>query len=137
MRVLLDTNVLLDVLLNRSPWVTASRTIWDAHDQGGLTGYIAASTLTDIFYIARRPTDRQIALAAVRLCLATFEICAVDQQILLQAVALPGNDFEDNLQIACATMTGLDGIVSRDKNGFRAATIPIFTPVELIAQLNL
>ena len=58
MRVLLDTNILLDVLLDRAPFVTDSSAIWAACDGGRLVGVLPASTLTDIFYIARRVTDR-------------------------------------------------------------------------------
>jgi hypothetical protein len=48
---------------------------------------------------------------------------------------LPGNDFEDNLQIACATLASLDLILTRDKNGFKDATIPVLSPDELVIQL--
>lgn len=135
MRVLFDTNILLDVLLQRAPWLNDSDAVWQAHEDGRITGYIAASTLTDIFYIARRTIDIQAASNAVQLCLDTFEICTVDRRTLIQAMALPGNDFEDNLQIACATITGLDAIVSRDKDGFRAATIPVLTSAAVLAQI--
>jgi predicted nucleic acid-binding protein len=94
MRILLDTNIILDVLLNREPWVTVSSEIWTACDQGQLTGYIPASVLTDIFYIARRATDIATACVAVGLCLAAFAICPVDWQTLERAITLPGNDFE-------------------------------------------
>lgn len=57
MRVLLDTNVVLDVLLKRQPFVEQASALWQACDEGQLVGYITASSLTDIFYIARRITD--------------------------------------------------------------------------------
>ena len=72
----------------------------------------------------------------VRTCLEGFEICTVDRQALEQAEALPGNDFEDNLQIACANITGIDAIVTRDKDGFNSATVPVWTPAELLTQLR-
>jgi hypothetical protein len=48
---------------------------------------------------------------------------------------LLGNDFEDNLQIACASLANLDLILTRDKNGFKDATIPVLSPDELVIQL--
>ena len=41
MRVLLDTNIILDVLLNRAPWVTEAKAVWQAHEDGRITGYMA------------------------------------------------------------------------------------------------
>lgn len=136
MQILLDTNVILDVLLKREPWVAEASALWKAHDEGRITGYIVASSVTNIFYIARRLAGLNSAREAVRICLDAFEICAVDRQALEQAQALPGSDFEDNLQIACATLAGLDALVSRNKEDFKAATIPVLTPGELLAQMR-
>lgn len=136
MRVLLDTNVLLDVLLKRDPWVTESSAVWQAHDEGQVVGHVMACAITDIFYIARRLAGLETAHTAVRICLEAFEICAVDHQALEQAQALPGTDFEDNLQIACASLAGLDAIVTRDKKGFKAAAMPVLTPTELLTRIS-
>jgi predicted nucleic acid-binding protein len=57
MRVLLDTNVVLDVLLNRDPWVQDSAAVWQASDQGRIVGHVVASTITTVFYVARRLAD--------------------------------------------------------------------------------
>ena len=72
----------------------------------------------------------------MRLCLKTFTICTVDRATLEAAADLSGTDFEDNLQIACATLARLDAIVTRDQQGFRDSIIPAFTPTELLATLN-
>jgi predicted nucleic acid-binding protein len=136
MRVLLDTNVLLDVLLKRDPWVTQSSAVWQAHDEGQIVGHVMACAIADIFYIARRLTALETARTAVHICLEAFGICAVDHQTLEQARALPGSDFEDNLQIACASLAGLDAIVTRDEKGFKAAEMPVLTPAELLTRLS-
>mgnify|MGYP001048164763 CR=1 FL=1 len=135
MRILFDTNVLLDVLLKREPWVTQSSSAWQASDEGKIIGHVTACVIPDIFYIARRLTTVETARTAVRICLEAFEVCPVDLQALEQAEALSGSDFEDNLQIACATQAGLDAILTRDKRGFQAAPMPVLTPAELLEQL--
>ena len=135
MKVLLDTNIVLDVLLDREPFVADSSAIWDACDSGRLVGVLPASTLTDIFYIARRASDVATARIAVGLCLAAFEIAPLDRQMLEDAATLSGNDFEDNLQITCATRAGVDAIVTRNANDFVHAPLPILTPAELLARL--
>jgi predicted nucleic acid-binding protein len=135
MRILLDTNILLDVLLDRAPFVTDSSAIWAACDAGRIVGYIPASTLTDIFYIARRAADVPTARIAVGLCLAAFEIAPVARQTLEQAAMLPGNDFEDNVQITCAMIARLDAIVTRNPGDFAHASIPVLTPPVLVTRL--
>jgi predicted nucleic acid-binding protein len=136
MRVLLDTNVLLDVLLRRDPWVAESSAVWQANDEGRIVGHVMACAIADIFYIGRRLTELETAHRAVRICLEAFEVCAVDRLALEQAQALPGNDFEDNLQIACANLAGLDAIVTRDRQGFESAAMPVLLPEELLKQLR-
>jgi predicted nucleic acid-binding protein len=128
MKILIDTNIILDVLLNRAPWVTDSQAIWDACDKGKATGYVTATTLTNIFYIAKRATNLAQAQQAVRLCLDTFTVCPVDQDVLERAYQIFSKDFEDDVQIACAVLSGLDAIITRNTADFSHATIPVFTP---------
>ena len=136
MRILLDTNVVLDVLLKREPWVHDAAAIWQANDEGQVTGYLAGSVLTDIFYIARRLTDMETAYRAVNLCLTAFEICPIDRNTLEQALTLPGNDFEDNVQIAAAILGNLDAIITRNKDDFSGTAIPAFSLAEFHQKLK-
>ena len=69
MRILLDTNVVLDVLLKRDPWQADASAIWLAIDGGSITAYLTASSVTDIFYVARRLTDIVRARQSVQVCL--------------------------------------------------------------------
>ena len=109
---------------------------WQASDERKITGYIGAAALTDTFYIARRLQGLERAKQAVRACLKAFEICAVDRQALEQAERLPGNDFEDNLQIACAIFAHVDAILTRDGTGFEASPIPALSATELLLKLT-
>ena len=136
MRVLLDTNVVLDVLLKRDPWLKEAQALWQANDDGRLVGYISASTLTDIFYVARKLAGLDTARRAVRICLDAFEICPIDRSTLELAAALSGADFEGNLQMACAAQSVLDAIVTRDAEGFRHSTVPALTPAEALSRLG-
>ena len=67
--------------------------------------------------------------------MTTLEIIPVLRTTLELARTLAGSDYEDNLQLACALETQMEGIVTRDRNGYRGATIPILSPADLIAQL--
>lgn len=85
MRVLFDTNILLDVLLNRQPFVIDSSAVWALNDEGKIDGFIAASTFTDIYYIARRLKDAAVALEAIQICFTAFDICSIDRATIIQA----------------------------------------------------
>src|SRR5690242_3411763 len=136
MNVLIDLNIVLDVILQRQPWLAEATVIWDAHVQGRIRGHLAATSLTNLFYIARRILGTDEARRAVRTCLQTFAILAVDGPLLQQADALPGTDFEDNLQLAAAAAIPLDAIVTRDPSGFAGSAVPVLTPAELAARLT-
>ena len=102
MTPLFDINVVLDVLLARQPWFADSAQVWDAHHNGEISAAIAAFTVPTVFYIMRRQTDLAGARNAVRKCLTTLDVAPVQRSTLELARTLPGIDYEDNLQIACA-----------------------------------
>ena len=134
-RHLLDVSVVLDLLLNRDPWAKDAACIWDAHRTGQIGALLAAFAVPTIFYIVQRQAGKTAGYAAIQACLATLEIIPTDRTTLLAAQALPGLDFEDNLQIASAVNAGADGIVTRDPGGFAGSPIPVLTPADLVASL--
>jgi len=129
-RVMLDTNVLLDTLLDRQPWNAQARAIWQAHLDNQIAAHISTTAVTDVFYVARRHAGRERAWLAVRACLDQLYLIAVGATELHAAATLGGHDFEDGLQIACAEAARLDVIVTRDPVGFVDST-----PTELLNRL--
>jgi predicted nucleic acid-binding protein len=134
-RIMLDTNIVLDALLERDPWVAEARTIWSNHLRSRIAAHITASSLSDIFYVSRRLADRARAWLAVGTCLDQLYVIPVALPVLQAAARLGGGDFEDNLQMASAVAANLDAIVTRDPAGFRVSPVPVLTPAQLIAQL--
>ena len=135
-RILLDTNVVLDVLLDRQPFVDDARQIWDASDRGLFDGYIASFSIPTIHYICKRHESLEAANRAVDLCLSAFEVCALYRECILAARRIVGGDFEDNLQIACAITDFLQGIVTRHPADFAASPIRIYSPGEFLDTLR-
>src|SRR5262249_50688450 len=113
MRVLVDTNIVLDVLLQREPFVSDSAAIWLANEQERFEGYITAVTVVNVFYIARKQRNATIARSAVVELLKAFRICPLDRDALRQALNLPMRDYEDAVQVAGANATQLDGMITR------------------------
>jgi predicted nucleic acid-binding protein len=135
MKVLLDLNVVLDVLLNRAPWVSDSAAVWDAHRAGHVVAHLAAFAVPTVFYVLRRQSDLQRAHSGVRICLESLEIAPVSRSTLELARRQAGSDYEDNLQIASAVEAGLEAIVTRDPAGFAHSPIPVLTPAQILQQV--
>ncbi len=135
-RTLLDTNVILDALLDRQPWSTDAKSLWQAHLNSQFAAHVTATSLTDIFYISRRHAGRDRAWLAIQACLDQLYVISVGFNELQVAATLGGSDFEDNLQIACAITAQLDVIVTRDSSGFATSSIPILTPQQTLAMLS-
>jgi predicted nucleic acid-binding protein len=137
MRVLIDTNIILDFFLEREPFRTDAEALFQAIQSKQVRGYVTATTVTDIFYIARRQTRSiERARQAVSETLAVMQICLVNRPILEQAFASPLTDFEDAVQLACAIANNLDAIITRDTQGFAGAILPIFSVGELLERLS-
>lgn len=143
-RVLLDTNIMLDSFLQRAPFSGDADNILRANDRRLITGYVTASSILDIFYFSslirrqdmgynRKDAYRE-AIEDVRSCLETLQICTVSYATLRQALALQGSDFEDDVQLACALSNKLDVVVTRDKK-FQHSDIVVLTPAELLKRL--
>lgn len=135
MKILIDTNVVLDLLLEREPFVENAILLFEQIEQGNLEGYIAATTITNIFYIVRKTEGREVAIAAVNRLLIGLQFCAVDRQTIETALSLALKDFEDSIQLACAMLSQLDAIVTRDRKDFIGSKLPIYSPTELLNQL--
>jgi predicted nucleic acid-binding protein len=135
LRILIDTNIILDMLLRRGVWLASASAIWQASADGRLISCITASSLTDIFYIVSKASGVAAARQAVRDCLDILVIVPVDQTDLEAAWASSIPDFEDALQIVCAVREGLAAVVTRDLGGFPSAQLPVWSPTDLIARL--
>ena len=136
MRVLLDTNVILDLLLDRAGFVEEATAIWDAGNSGQIEIFIAAITPTTIFYIARKKKGADVARQYIADILAATQICPLHQQVFLAAETLQFNDYEDAVQVASALFSRLDCIVTRDQKDFKNSPLPIYSPSEFLALIR-
>ena len=135
MRVLLDTNIILDLLLKRQPFAQDAAAIWDANRQGRCEGYVSAITPVTVFYVARKMAGVAEAQRMVAEILRAFLVCAVNFNVLQAALTLPLNDYEDAVQVAGAETHSLDAIITRDLEDFAGASIRVFSPADFLRQL--
>lgn len=132
-RVLVDTNVILDVFMNREPWVESSAPVLRLAEAGSVNGLIAAHSVTTLHYLLARDLSRSRVRKALADLLQLLEVVPVDQDRLRHALALNWPDFEDAVQAACAESAGADYLVTRNKKDFQQSPVTAVTPAELIA----
>lgn len=133
MKVLFDTNVVLDVLLEREPHVGVAAKLFALVDNGRLEASICATTVTTIYYIAAKSFGRRRAHTQVHEIISLFDVAAVDQKVLDHALDLEFADFEDAVAHEAARASGMSAIVTRDGGDFVNASLPVFDPNELLA----
>ncbi|MBA3936962.1 MAG: PIN domain-containing protein [Planctomycetes bacterium] len=132
MRILVDTNVLLDVLCAREGFYDDSAAIWSLAEQGKLTGIIAAVSVTNIYYIIRRFADHRRAMKAMVQLRDIFTLASCDAQVMNQAIDARMPDFEDAVQYFTAVHAGAQTIVTRNVKHFAKGSVPVATPREFV-----
>ena len=128
MRVLVDTKVALDVLLERQPHFAASAAVWSVIETGTTQGYLAAHGITTIHYLAQKHLGVRRARRVITALLQVFRVAPIDENTLREALDHEGSDFEDAVTAAAARLAECDAIVTRDPKGFRGAALPVLTP---------
>lgn len=132
MNVLFDTNVVLDVLLERQPFFQPAQTLFSWVEEGILTGFLGATTLTTVFYLTDKVVGNKNAHLAVSKLLALFSIAPVNRPVLENALASTFSDFEDAVLYQAAVHTGVQAIITRDSEGFKNSKIAVYTPDEFV-----
>ena len=132
MRALLDTDVILDLVLDRTPFVADAEALVEAHEQGRFVAYIAPITPVNVFYVVRKIKGAVVARDAVTAVVEGFSICPLDRTVLQSANGLPLADFEDAVQLAAALGSSLDAIVTRNVADHTGAALPIYSPDEFL-----
>ncbi len=136
MRVLLDTDVVLDYLLEREPFAQTAGRLFALNVQGVFDGYISSITPINVFYIGRKFLERDQLRQALKDLLLTMRVCPITHAVLSQAFALPLTDYEDAVQCAAAMASNLDVIVTRNLKDYKNATLPVFSPADFFNQLT-
>lgn len=132
MKIMCDTNVIIDVLLEREPFVEDSCQVLRLCEERRINGFVSASGITDIYYLVRKYThSSELAYKAIRKVLEIFKVCSVTNNDVLMAFQKKAGDFEDCLVATCAKSIGCDYIVTRNKKDFMSFDISPLTPAEL------
>ena len=96
MKIMCDTNIFLDVLLEREPFVNDSSKVLSLCEEHRLNGFISASCITDIFYLVRKYThSTDLAYKAIEKILEIVKVCSVTNNDVISAFQRKAKDFEE------------------------------------------
>ena len=134
MKVLLDTNVILDVLLKRKPFLEKSALVLLLSEKKLIDGYVSASSITDIFFLTNATyKDKQKSMELLKNLLKTINIASVTEEEIFRAVDLNWSDFEDAVQYSTGENIRADYIITRDSKGYINSTITTITPTDFLS----
>jgi predicted nucleic acid-binding protein len=134
-RVLFDLNILLDVLQERQPFYQASASLLAYAETGRIKGWIAAHSVTTLYYLIAKDKSADQARVIITRLLQFLRIAAVDQSTIEQSLNLPYRDFEDAIQVMAAVQIKAAYLVSRNIKDFQPSPLPVLQPADLLAIL--
>jgi predicted nucleic acid-binding protein len=137
MKILIDSNVIMDLLAKRDPWYKEAVEILKLTNGGKIDSYISGSIVTDIHYLLhdRYKIPAEETKKLMRLLLDVFKVADVSGDDLYQAIDWPIGDYEDNLIDLIAQKNKIDYIVTRDKD-FKKAKSKVLSPIEFLEQFG-
>lgn len=136
MNVLFDTNVVLDVLLDRKPFSDSATIMFSWAEEGLITGILGATTVTTLFYLATKVVGREQAEESITKLLSLFTIAPVNRSVLESAINSSFSDFEDAVLYQAACHVNAQAIVTRDLSGFKKSKISIYSPEEFVKMIQ-
>jgi len=135
MRVLIDTNVILDFVLNRVPFAGAAATLFQHIERQTFSAVVSASAITDIFYLLKK--EKVDAVAFLKDFLSAVDVLGVDKAIIMYALYSGWTDFEDAVQAQVAIENNIDAVITRNTKDYnRLKEIQVLTPTELLKKIQ-
>jgi predicted nucleic acid-binding protein len=140
LKILFDTNIVLDVLMDRLPYSDAAVELFSKVEDGTIVGYLCGTTITTVFYLASKTVGAESAHKEIKKLLTLFEVAPVNRHVLESALALDFSDFEDAVIHEAACHIGADAIVTRNQKDFKKSKISVYSSEEmanLLASKNI
>jgi predicted nucleic acid-binding protein len=135
-KVLFDTNIVLDLLLARQRFVTHAQRLFAAVERQEITGYLSAHTVMTVHYLLVKQVGAKAAVAHITKLLSLFEVTALSRPVIDAALKTSFRDFEDAVLHESARLSKIEAIVTRNIADFRDAQLPVHEPTTLLALLK-
>ncbi|MCJ7472844.1 MAG: PIN domain-containing protein [Actinobacteria bacterium] len=136
MKIFLDTNIILDVLVKREPHYIDSARIWTLAKEQSFQGYISAITVNNFYYIVKKLKNSIIAGNFVDEILDDFKVVPLTKDILRQSRTIPEKDYEDSIQYFSAINTGCQFLITRNRKDFISKGLKIVSPADFLKTIS-
>lgn len=136
MKILLDTNVVIDYLADRTPFADYAEQVLSLCESGEVDGLVTANAITDIYYVVRKVAGREKTLEAIQTLCSILDIADVGKADILNAMDLDMSDYEDALAAQCAKRVKADYIITRDISDYANSPIPAKDPAAFLEQFK-
>ena len=136
MRAIVDTNVVLDVLLERDPFVKQAVEVFCLVEESRIDAFICATTVTTIDYLLVKSLPKSKARNALRRLISLFEIATVNRPVIERALVSKIQDFEDAVLNEAGQMAGVDFVITRNTKDFSKSSLKVCDPNEFLALLD-
>lgn len=134
-KVLFDTNVILDIILEREPHFEYSIKAVNVINKK-VIGYIDVLTLVNTFYFARKKVKIEKVKEFIQNLLDLFKVINASKETCIKALNSDFNDFEDAIQEFSAVDEGIEIIVTRNIKDFKHSVLKVLSPEEFFNTLN-
>lgn len=143
MRVFLDTNIILDLLLERDGFQD-SATIFQMQEDGKIRLCVSFLTMVNVAYVYKKIVGESMAIVNLKYLSSLLEVLPMDSNQLQQAIMLDGKDIEDTLQATCAQAAGCDYIITRNIKDYKitkglsrqVSLPPVLSPASYISKFQ-
>ena len=136
MNVLIDTNIILDILLRREPYYENAAKISVLSEKEYIRGYISASAVTDVFYVAKKELkNKDMVIGLLKNLLRAIHIASVTENNIHEALDLNWDDFEDSVQYVAGQSISAEYIVTRNPKDFADSQTEVISPEEFLNQI--
>jgi predicted nucleic acid-binding protein len=137
MKILIDTNVILDNILDRGEFADDAMRVIELCETNAVDGYMSASTVTDIIFIARKSIPNDLLYASLTDLFEVIDICSVTKSDIMSALHRNVRDFEDAVQDECAYGVGASYIVTRNLRDFTTSKVKAIAPGDFLKLIQV
>ncbi len=131
--IFLDTDVILDFLLERTAFSEASVYLLNLGDLGKIKLYSSGLVFSNCYYVLRKISTQTKVMDTLQSLGSFIEFTSVDHQVVQDALHSSFKDFEDALQNAAATSAGIKVLITRNVKDYKHSHLAVMTPEEYIA----
>ncbi len=137
MKIILDTNIVLDVLLRRKPFAEPAAGIFSLAERSEIDGVLCATTITTIDYLLTQSLSRGDARQTLWKLLSLFGVAAVNRLVIERALRSRIRDFEDAVLDEAAQLAGASYIITRNRKDFSHSPLSVVDPAEFLSQFRV